>query len=181
MFKKTSRLASNRAKGTFCWSVRRREWSCCPSETDQYKHWPLHGPRRAPHAVCLLSTPRRCYTSLSMATLTETTHLAAIHREPTKNLRRIKEWICSERPITICAIVKAWLCQMSRICPKGDVTRRQRPMRALVSFTLQRNLRNNMTFELFAATSLFRLTGSFHIHLFYLSMQELKAKLIAGS
>ena len=25
------------------------------------------------------------------------------------NLRWIKEWICSERPITICAIVKTWL------------------------------------------------------------------------
>ena len=56
------------------------------------------------------------------------------------NLRRIKEWICSERPITICDIVKVWLCQGFRIWSKGDVTRRQRPMRALVSFTLQRNV-----------------------------------------
>ena len=60
-----------------------------------------------------------------------------------KGLRWIKEWICSERPITICAIVKACLCQGSRICLKGDVTRRQRPMRALTYFTEQRNLRAN--------------------------------------
>ena len=43
-------------------------------------------------------------------------------------------------------------------------------MRALVSFTLQRNLRRqhaqNATFGLFAAASLFRFPGWFHIHLF---------------
>ena len=59
-------------------------------------------------------------------------------------LRWIKEWICSERPITICAIVKAWLCHGSRIWPKCDVTTRQGPMRALILFTLQRNLLANM-------------------------------------
>ena len=58
-------------------------------------------------------------------------------------LRWIKEWICSERPITLCPRVKNWLCQGSRIWPKGDVTRRQRPMRALVSFTLLRNVCTN--------------------------------------
>ena len=59
---------------------------------------------------------------------------AGIHR----NLRLIKPWIGSERPITNCAIiVKTWLWQC-------DVTRRQRPMRALVSFTLQRKLHTNM-------------------------------------
>ena len=59
-------------------------------------------------------------------------------------LRCINEWICSERPITECAIVKAWPCQGSRIRPKCDVTRRQRPMGALVSFPLQRSLHANM-------------------------------------
>ena len=57
-------------------------------------------------------------------------------------LRWINEWICSERPITICAIVKTMLCQGSRIWPKRDVNRRLRPMRALLS--LQRNLHTNM-------------------------------------
>ena len=38
-----------------------------------------------------------------------------------------------------CAKVKNWLCQGSRIWPKCDVTRRQRPFRALILFTLQRN------------------------------------------
>ena len=45
--------------------------------------------------------------------------------------------ISSERPITIWDVVKAWLCQPSRIWPKCDVTSRQRPMRTLVSFTSQ--------------------------------------------
>ena len=59
-------------------------------------------------------------------------------------LRWIKEWICSKWPITIGTIVKTWLCQGSRIWPKCDVTRKQRPMRAFVLFTLQRNLLTNM-------------------------------------
>ena len=59
-------------------------------------------------------------------------------------LRWIKEWICSERLITICAIVKTWLCLGSRIWPKCDITRLQRLMRALVLYTLQRNLSTNM-------------------------------------
>ena len=46
--------------------------------------------------------------------------------------------------VALCAIVKAWQCQGSRIWPKCDVTRKQEPMRVLVSFTLQRNLRANM-------------------------------------
>ena len=35
-----------------------------------------------------------------------------------------KEWICSGRPITLCAIgiAKAWVCHGSRIWPKCDVT-----------------------------------------------------------
>ena len=60
-----------------------------------------------------------------------------------KYMKMIKR-MCSETPITECAIVKTWLCQGSRIWPQCNVTRRQRPMRALVSFTLQRNLRTNM-------------------------------------
>ena len=43
----------------------------------------------------------------------------------------------SERPITICTIVRPWL----SLC---DVARIQRPLRALVSFILQRKLRTNM-------------------------------------
>ena len=78
----------------------------------------------------------------------------------------IKEWICSEIPITICTTVETWLCQGSQIWPKCDITRRQRSMRALISFTLQRNLPNKTTFGLFASASMFRLTGWFHIHLF---------------
>ena len=50
---------------------------------------------------------------------------------------------CSERPI-ICAKMKAWLCQRSQILLSCDVTRRQRPIRDLVSLTLQRSLCNNM-------------------------------------
>ena len=48
----------------------------------------------------------------------------------------------------------------SQIWPKCDVTRRQRPMRDLVSFTLQRNSRQHAQdaiLGLFAAASLFRL------------------------
>ena len=44
----------------------------------------------------------------------------------------------------MCARVKAWLCQGSRFWLKCDVTRRQRLMRALVSFTLKRKLRTIM-------------------------------------
>ena len=50
----------------------------------------------------------------------------------------------------------------SRIWPKCDVTRRQRPMRDLVSFTLQRKLTTTCperNFRLFAEASLFKLTG----------------------
>ena len=59
-------------------------------------------------------------------------------------LRWIKQWIGSERPITICAIVKTWLCPWSRISPQCDITRRQRPIGTLVMITLQRNLHTNM-------------------------------------
>ena len=84
----------------------------------------------------------------------------------------IKEWICSNGPITTCGTVKAWLSQGSGIWPTYHVARRERPMRALVLFTLQRNLLVNMR-----RTWLFRrsqpvqlrLTGWFHIHMFLLS------------
>ena len=59
-------------------------------------------------------------------------------------LRWIKEWICSKRPITICAIMMTWLCQGSLIWPKCDITRIQRSLRALILFTLQKNLHTNM-------------------------------------
>ena len=55
-----------------------------------------------------------------------------------------KKWICSERTITACTMVTAWLCHGCQIWPKCDITRTQRPMRALASFTLQRNLHANM-------------------------------------
>ena len=61
-------------------------------------------------------------------------------------LRLMKQWICRGRPITIYmyAIGKIWLSKGSRISPQCDITRRQRPMRALVSFTVQRKLCTNM-------------------------------------
>ena len=35
------------------------------------------------------------------------------------------EWICSERPITICAVVKDWTCQGSLIRHQPEVKREQ--------------------------------------------------------
>ena len=40
-----------------------------------------------------------------------------------------------------CYIVKGWTCQRSLICHQREVTRESGLIRALVSFTLQRNLR----------------------------------------
>ena len=57
-----------------------------------------------------------------------------------RSLRWIKEWICSERPITICAVVKGWTRQKFLIWLQRKVTMEQGPISALVSFTLQRNL-----------------------------------------
>ena len=49
-------------------------------------------------------------------------------------------------------------------------------MRALASYTLQKNLHrqdvDNASFGLYAADSLFRLTGWFHIHLFLFTNQR---------
>ena len=39
-----------------------------------------------------------------------------------------KKCICSERPITICAIVKNWLSKGSQIWPRCDVSRRQKQL-----------------------------------------------------
>ena len=68
----------------------------------------------------------------------------------------------------MCDIVKAWLCRGSGIWPKCDITRRQRPMRALVSFTIQKlgcQHAQNTTFVLFAAASLFNFKSAwFHIY-----------------
>ena len=64
-----------------------------------------------------------------------------------------------------------WLdsCQMSLILYQREVTREQGRIRALLWFTLKRNLCGNMRrarpFRLVVAASLFRLTGWFHIHL----------------
>ena len=53
-----------------------------------------------------------------------------------------KEWICSERPITKCPIVKCWTYARSTryIRHQRKVTWEQGPIRALASITLQRNL-----------------------------------------
>ena len=61
-------------------------------------------------------------------------------------LRLIKEWIC--------AIVKVLLCKGSQICPKCDITRRQRPMSTrniYITEKLARHHVQNATFGLSAA------------------------------
>ena len=55
-------------------------------------------------------------------------------------LRWRKEWTCSKRQLTICAIVKGWTCQWSLIWHQREITREQGQIKPLVSFTLQRNL-----------------------------------------
>ena len=67
---------------------------------------------------------------------------------------------------------EGWLCQGIGIWPKCDVT--QKPNECshtvYISGKLAYQHVQNTTFEQFSATSLFRLTGWFHIHLFlYLS------------
>ena len=71
------------------------------------------------------------------------------------------EWICSERPITLCAVVtvKDWACQGSQIWHQPEVKREQGPIRALVPFTLEkyeRKYAQSTTFGLFVEASLFR-------------------------
>ena len=64
---------------------------------------------------------------------------------------------------------------VSNLATKCDVTRRQRHIRALVSFTLQRIVRANMRRARlmgYSPRSLFRLTGWFHIHVFYSSENQ---------
>ena len=61
--------------------------------------------------------------------------------------------------------MKGWTCQGSLIWHQHEIMRKKGPIRALVSFTLQRNLCASV---LFVEASLCRLTGWFHIHLFYI-------------
>ena len=68
-----------------------------------------------------------------------------------------------------------WLCQGPQIWSMCDVTRRQRPMTALVSFTLEKLARKhalNPTLGLFAAASLFRLPACFISAHLYLSKRK---------
>ena len=58
-------------------------------------------------------------------------------------LRWITQWIGSKRAITICTTVKTWLFQGSQTLSQCDL-KWQRPMRALVLFTLQKKLCTNM-------------------------------------
>ena len=54
-------------------------------------------------------------------------------------LRWRKEWICSESPLTMCAIAKGWTLERFLIWYQPGVTREKGPIGALASFTLQRN------------------------------------------
>ena len=68
------------------------------------------------------------------------------------------KWICSERPITICTLVKAWLCQGPHIWHKCDVTRRQTNEGSLTVNITEKRARQhaqNTTCRLLAAASLF--------------------------
>ena len=62
--------------------------------------------------------------------------------------------------------MKTWLSQGSRIWPQCDVTRRQRPIIVYITEKAAHQHAQNLTFGLFTAAWLFRLTGLFHIHLF---------------
>ena len=74
------------------------------------------------------------------------------------NLRWIKQWIGSERPITICAKVKTWLTQKKKI---NEVS-----YFVYISEKVAHQLARNMTFGLFTTASLVKLSGLFHINLF---------------
>ena len=87
-----------------------------------------------------------------------------------------KKWICSERPITIFAIVKTWLSQESRIWPRCDVAWRQRRMRTYIYIVEKaaQQRAQNVAFGIFAAAGLLRLTGWFHISIcFYSSKMKI--------
>ena len=64
------------------------------------------------------------------------------------SLDELNKWMDMERETNyhMCYSEGLANCQGTQIWPKSDprVTRRQRPMRALVPFTLQRNMRTNM-------------------------------------
>ena len=62
-------------------------------------------------------------------------------------LRWRKEWICSEWPITISAIVKSWTHARSHWSNISVVTREQGPIRALISFAYKRNLIASINWE----------------------------------
>ena len=109
---------------------------------------PIVNGRWRPIHVCLLVTSHwgemlGCvlhnwpYSKWSVATDPCSLHLRS-------KLSWINEWICSERRITLCTLVKAWLFQGFRFWPQFDVTGRRGPMRALASFILQRKQRCNM-------------------------------------
>ena len=69
--------------------------------------------------------------------------LALMVNDECRNLRWRKEWICSESPITICARVKGWICQGSRIWHQGEVTREQGPIRALIIYITEKPMRQH--------------------------------------
>ena len=91
------------------------------------------------------------------------------HISPHLKLRWRKEWIWSERPINIHAIVRL-RAGLDRGLWSGISLREQGPIRSLISFTLQRNLCASILwawyFGLLVEASLFTFTGWFHIHLF---------------
>ena len=81
-------------------------------------------------------------------------------------LRVGKEWICSERPFTICAIAKGWTCQGSLIWHQREVTRTNQGSR--IMYIKEKPVHQHVqstTFGLLVEASLFRLTGWFHIHM----------------
>ena len=100
-------------------------------------------------------------------------HISVMKNEAMYSLRWRTEWICSERPITMCAfcggmdmpgvsdLASGWGHEGTRTNQGSYIIEiTEKPDR-------QRVQRTN--FGLLVGASLFRLTGWFHIHLFYLS------------
>ena len=85
-----------------------------------------------------------------------------------------KERIWSERPITICAIVKGWTRRGFLIWHQREVTREQGPIRSYHLHNRETcapalyEHAQSTTLGLLVEASLFRLTGWFHSHLFFL-------------